>query len=68
MSEGVDVFVTELQLDTGRLMSLKTGVPEPVYNLTIDAVHIDHYATGYMIKRVNPRIGDGGLTWLTITS
>jgi ribonuclease Z len=54
---GVDVFVTELQPDLGKLMELKTGIPQQIYNLTIDAVHTDHYATGYVINQVNPRIG-----------
>ncbi len=57
LSKGVDVFVTELQMDTARVQNLKTGLPEAIYNLTIDTVHTDHYATGHMINRVNPRIG-----------
>ena len=56
-AKGADVFVTELQLDTGKLNSLKNGVPEAVYNQTIDAVHTSHYGTGYVIKQVNPRAG-----------
>ena len=57
MSQGVDVFVTELQANLGALMTVKSGVPEQIYNMTIDGVHTDHYAAGYMIKQVNPRIG-----------
>ena len=57
MAKGVDVFVTELQLNLGRLYQVRSGVPEPIFNLTIDGVHTDHYAAGYMIKQVNPRIG-----------
>jgi hypothetical protein len=57
MSKGVDVFVTELQLNLGRLYQVRSGVPEQISNMTIDGVHTDHYAAGYMIKQVNPRIG-----------
>ena len=57
MAKGVDVFVTELQANLGALMTVKSGVPEQIYNMTIDGVHTDHYAAGYMIKQVNPRIG-----------
>ena len=56
-AQGVDVFVTELQPDLGKIMEQKTGVPAAIYNSTIDIVHTDHYATGYMIKQVNPRMG-----------
>ena len=54
---GVDVFVTELQPDLGKLMEVKTGVPQQIYNATIDMVHTDHYATGYVINQVGPRMG-----------
>ena len=57
MAQGVDVFVTELQVNLGALVSVESGVPEQIYNMTIDGVHTDHYAAGYMIKQVNPRIG-----------
>ncbi len=57
MCQGVDVFVTESQADTARVTQLKTGLPQAVYNLTIDTVHTDHYATGYMIDQVQPRMG-----------
>ena len=56
-AQGVDVFVTELQPDIGTIMEQKSGIPAAIYNSTIDLVHTDHYATGYMIKQVNPRIG-----------
>ena len=56
-AKDVDVFVTELQPDLGKIMEQKTGVPQGIYNSTIDIVHTDHYATGYMIKHVNPRLG-----------
>ena len=54
---GADVFVTELQPDLGKLMEMKTGVPQQIYNATIDIVHTDHYATGYVINQVQPRLG-----------
>jgi ribonuclease Z len=56
-AQGADVFVTELQPDLGRLMEMKTGVPQQIYNATIDLVHTDHYATGYVINQVQPRLG-----------
>jgi len=57
MSDGVDVFVTELQLDTQPITSIKQGAPEPIINMTIDGVHTNQFAAGYMMKKVNPRIG-----------
>jgi len=56
-SKGVDVFVTELELDTGKLIEMKYGLPDWLYNYTIDTHHTPHYATGYMINEVNPRAG-----------
>src|SRR5208282_3811636 len=56
-AQGVDVFVTELQPDLGKLMEQKTGIPQQIYNATIDMVHTDHYATGYVINQVQPRLG-----------
>lgn len=57
LSRGVDVFVTEIQPDLAQLQSLKMGVPALLGNLTVDQAHTPHYASGYMIKQVNPRIG-----------
>jgi hypothetical protein len=54
---GADVFVTELELDTGRLIEMKYGLPDWLYNYTIDTHHTPHYATGYLINEVNPRVG-----------
>ena len=54
---GVDVFVTECENDTGNLIQVKYGLPSWLYNYTIDTHHTPHYATGYMIKQVNPRLG-----------
>ena len=56
-AKGVDVFVTECENDTGNLIQLKYGLPSWLYNYTIDTHHTPHYATGYMIKEVNPRLG-----------
>jgi ribonuclease Z len=55
--QGVDVFVTECQTDTARLMQLKYGFPQWLTNYTIDTHHTVHYAVGHMMKEVNPRIG-----------
>jgi ribonuclease Z len=56
-SAGVDVFVTECEVDTGSLITRKYGLPTWLYNYTIDTHHTPHYATGYMINEVNPRLG-----------
>lgn len=56
-TQGVDVFVTEMQPDCGNLTTLKFGTPQIMTNLTIDTSHTPHYALGYMIKQVNPRLG-----------
>ena len=57
LSEGVDVFVTECQLDIAHLNQLKMGLPEVIGNNTVDSAHTVHYAVGYLMKRVNPRLG-----------
>ena len=56
-SQGADVFVTEVQSDLARLMSLKTGYPPPLYNYVMDTHHTPHYAAGYLFEQINPRIG-----------
>lgn len=56
-AKGVDVFVTEVQNDLGQLMSLKLGLPSEFFNYVIDTHHTPHYAAGYLMKQVNPRIG-----------
>jgi len=53
---GVDVFVTEIQSDTARIMQQKYGLPPWLYNYTIDTHHTPHYAAGYLMKQVNPRV------------
>jgi ribonuclease Z len=56
-AKGVDVFVTEVQSDLGALMQIKMGLPVPFYNYVIDTHHTPHYAAGYLMSQVNPRIG-----------
>lgn len=56
-AKGVDVFVTECQTDTGQYLSTKYGIPQWLYNYTIDIHHTPHYAVGYMMKEIQPRIG-----------
>ena len=56
LSQGVDVFVTELQPDLGNLSTLKFGLPAIMTNTTIDQAHTPHYGTGYLFNRVQPRL------------
>ena len=56
-SQGVDVFVTEVQNDIANLMSMKTGYPPIIYNYIIDTHHTPHFAAGYLFKEINPRVG-----------
>ncbi len=56
-AKGADVFVTECQSDLGLLNQAKYGLPAWLYNYTIDVHHTPHYAVGYLMKEVNPRIG-----------
>jgi ribonuclease BN (tRNA processing enzyme) len=56
-SKGVDVFVTECQTDTARIINQKYGLPPWLYNYTVDTHHTPHYAVGYMMNEVSPRLG-----------
>ena len=56
-AEGVDVFVTEGQLDTMALQSLKFGAPQELLQYTIDSWHTPYYAAGLLFKEIQPRIG-----------
>lgn len=56
-AKGVDVFVTEVQPDLARINLLKYGLPEFLFNYTVDIHHTLNYAAGYLIKQVNPRCG-----------
>ena len=54
---GCDVFITEGQIDTPGLMSLKFGVPEELTEFTIDSWHTMYYAAGWLMNEVQPRMG-----------
>ena len=56
-AKGVDVFVTETQLDIGHLLALKLGSPIELLNYVIDTHHTPHYAAGYLMQQIQPRIG-----------
>ena len=56
-SKGVDVFVSEVQTDTGFLNSIKYGYPPTLFNYIIDIHHTPHYAAGHLFKEIDPRIG-----------
>jgi ribonuclease Z len=56
-AKGVDVFVTEVQPDTTKLASAKMGIPEIVFQTTIDQAHTTHYGLGYLMQQVQPRLG-----------
>lgn len=56
-AKGVDVFVTELVGDLVKVQARKQGISELVGSYTIDVAHTPHYAGGYMMKQINPRIG-----------
>ena len=55
-AKGVDVMVSEGQLDTPALQALKFGMPAEVVEYTIDSWHTMYYAAGYLFKEINPRI------------
>ena len=56
LAKGVDVFVTEVQADTGNLQALKFGMPPLMLTNTIDQAHSTHYAVGYMFEQIKPRL------------
>jgi ribonuclease Z len=56
-AKGADVFVTETQPDTNALVTRKTGMSPDLLDNTIDVAHTYHYASGYMMKEVDPRLG-----------
>ncbi|WP_422041106.1 guanitoxin biosynthesis MBL fold metallo-hydrolase GntH [Roseibium sp.] len=56
--EGVDVFVTEMSgQDIGQLMTYKYGLPQELFNYTIDTHHTSHYAVGKLFADTRPRLG-----------
>jgi ribonuclease Z len=56
-AEGVDVFITEGQLDTMELQAMKFGMPAELMSYTIDTYHTPYYAAGYLMNKINPRVG-----------
>jgi ribonuclease Z len=56
-AKGVDVFVSEGQLDTVSLQSIKFGAPQPILQYIIDTYHTPYYAAGYLMKEIQPRLG-----------
>ena len=54
--KGVDVFVSEGQMDVPELMSMKFGVPAELVQYTIDSWHTMYYAAGYLFEQVQPRM------------
>jgi ribonuclease Z len=55
-AKGVDVFVSELIVDTINLMAVQFGISPQMAALTIDNLHTPHYAVGYLANLVQPRI------------
>jgi ribonuclease Z len=55
-SQGVDVFVSELQPDTMNLQAVKFGIPPLMGLVPVDVAHTVHYAAGYLFKQVQPRL------------
>ena len=56
MSEGVDVFITEMQPDVPRIYSEKTGIPAETFATAIDNGATSHFGAGYLFQRVKPRL------------
>jgi ribonuclease Z len=56
-SKGVDVLVTELQLDVARVVELKFGMPPSYMYYSMDMWHTPHYAAGYILNQAQPRLG-----------
>lgn len=55
-AKGVDVFVTETQPDLAKLQEVKVGLPEIITNATVDSAHTPHYAAGYLMNQIQPRL------------
>ena len=55
-SQGVDVFVSEGQLDTPAILAMKWGTPEFMTQYTVDTYHTPFYAAGLMFSQINPRL------------
>jgi ribonuclease Z len=55
-AKGVDVFVTEMQPDMAKLNEVKMGLPQVIGMNTVDTAHTVHYAAGYLMNQVQPRL------------
>ena len=55
-AKGCDVFVSEMQADLGHLNEVKMGIPAMFINNVIDRSHTVHYAVGYLMNQVQPRL------------
>lgn len=55
-SKGVDVFITEGQMDAMNLMAIKYGMPAELSAYTLDTHHTPMYAGGLLMKEIAPRI------------
>ncbi|MGQ0523266.1 MAG: guanitoxin biosynthesis MBL fold metallo-hydrolase GntH [Betaproteobacteria bacterium] len=56
-ARGADVFVTECLNDTVKIFAAKFRAPERRALTIMDNAHTSHYAVGYMMKQINPRLG-----------
>ena len=56
-SQGVDVFITEGQLDNMALQAIKFGIPVEIPTYIVDTYHTPYYAAGTLMKEINPRVG-----------
>ena len=55
-SQGVDVFVSEGQVDLPAIIAMKWGTPEFMTEYTIDTYHTPYYAAGKLFSEVDPRL------------
>jgi ribonuclease Z len=56
-ARGADVFVTEAVPDLNTLGPLKWSLPPKMFRYIIDTHHTPHYAAGYMMSEIEPRLG-----------
>ncbi|MBK5115611.1 MAG: ribonuclease Z [Thermoleophilia bacterium] len=55
-SQGVDVFVSEGQVDLPSIVAMKWGTPEFMTEYTLDTYHTPYYAAGKLFSEVGPRL------------
>jgi ribonuclease Z len=55
-SQGVDVFVSEGQVDLPSIVAMKWGTPEFMTEYTLDTYHTPYYAAGKLFSEVDPRL------------